>query len=258
MWQRLLAALTLSLILVSAVGVQAQSGYTARDAINVAAQSAIFRSGLAQSPGWTAAAYYTKNTYGIWRVQFWNANGEDLGWADVSPARRRVYSWDQHFAATAAQQQAAEPILRAFVAALPDVIDLLGDPTQYAMYVDYDAWNHWWGVTIDSSPDTIWVPVQFAGKTPDSLDDPQEIGLYFDNVLSYEDWQQSQQAIAIATAFQNADIAAAVRRVDSWTTAVEHDDDNLWTVKFMHGETELARVQVDLTANAVVDFSVSG
>ena len=163
-----------------------------------------------------------------------------------------------HFGASDAQRRAAEPVLRKFVANHPDVLELLEDPAQYAMYIDYDGWNRWWGVYVDVGLDSLWLPVQFAGKLPDSLDDPQLLGLYFANVLSYDEWQQSQKAIAIATAFQNAEIAEAVSQVDSWTTSVEHDDENLWTVNFMNGDDLLAQVQVDLATNEVVDYSVNG
>ncbi|MBI5961137.1 MAG: hypothetical protein HY866_20540, partial [Chloroflexi bacterium] len=85
----------LSLGLTSALSLShAQPGYTPQEAIDLAAAHAAFVDGLAARPGWTAAAYDSKNSYGIWHVQFWDTDGEDLGWADLSLERSKVYSWD--------------------------------------------------------------------------------------------------------------------------------------------------------------------
>jgi hypothetical protein len=46
---------------------------TTDDAINLAATHSSFAKGLEDRPGWSAVAYDTKNYYGIWRVQFYDA-----------------------------------------------------------------------------------------------------------------------------------------------------------------------------------------
>jgi hypothetical protein len=254
--KRIVIFILLIAALFAAVGTHAQETFTEKDAIELAAGSEIFAAGLEQNPGWSAAAYDTQNAYGIWRVQFWYSNGEDLGWADVSPERGRVYSWEAYFGATDAQENAAEPVLRDFIANNEQFIDLLEDPSQYDMYIDYDGYNHYWGVYIDVGADSIWTPIQFEGKTPDSLENPQMLGLYFSGVLSYAEWQESNKAIAIATAFQNADVADALAEVDEWTTSVEHNDDGMWTVYFLDGDDVLAHVQVDIAADSVIDYTI--
>ncbi|MEP7291610.1 MAG: hypothetical protein ABI835_07485 [Chloroflexota bacterium] len=243
-------------IFLTTLAAHAQEIFREQDAIDLAEQSEIFVAGLEQNPGWSAAAYDTHNAYGIWRVQFWDANGEELAWADVSPERGLVYSWEAYFGATDAQENAAEPVLRDFIANEPQFIDLLEDPSQYDMYVDYDSYNRYWGVYIDVGADSIWTAIQFEGKTPASLDNPQVLGLYFSNVLSYDEWKESNEATAIATAFQNADVANALNGIDNWTTSVERRDDGLWTVYFIDGESVVAQVQVDIAADQVVDYNV--
>lgn len=242
--------------LFTSVAAQAQQTFTEQDAINLAASSDTFAAGLERTPGWSAAAYDTQNAYGIWRVQFWDSSGEDLGWADVSPERGRVYSWEAYFGATDAQKNAAEPVLRDVINNDPQFIELLEDPSQYDIYIDYDAYNHYWGVYIDVGADSIWTPIQFEGKTPDSLENPQVLGLYFSGVLSYAEWQESNEATAIATAFQNADVADSLADVDDWTTSVEHNDDGTWAVYFMDGDTVLLSVQVDVTTDKVIDYTI--
>ena len=68
-----------------------------QDAINLAAAHSSFANGLADRPGWTAVAYDTKNLYGIWRVQFYDAEGNDLGWSDISLEKQKVYAWETNF-----------------------------------------------------------------------------------------------------------------------------------------------------------------
>lgn len=254
--KRLAILIMLVTALCTAVLVHAQETFTEQDAIDLAATSELFVAGLEQNPDWSAAAYDTHNAYGIWRVQFWYANGEELGWADVSPERGKVYSWEVYFGATDAQQNAAEPVLRDFIATEPRFVDLLEDPSQYDMYIDYDGYNRYWGVYIDVGADSLWTAIQFAGKAPDALDDPQVLGLYFSGVLSYAEWQESNEATAIATAFQNADVADALASVDKWTTSVELNDDGMWTVYFLDGETVLVTVEVDIAADQVIDFTI--
>ena len=254
--KRLAILILLLVALTSALVVQAQQTFREQDAIDLAAQSEVFAAGLEENPGWTAAAYDTGNAYGIWRVQFWYADGSDLGWADVSPERGRVYSWEVYFGATDAQENAAESVLREVVNTQPEFIDLLEDPSQYEIYIDYDSYNRYWGVYIDVGANSIWTAIQFEGKTPDSLENPLVLGLYFSNVLSYNDWKESNKAIAIATAFQNTDVADALNGIDDWTTSVEQNDEGLWTVYFLNGDSTVAQVQVDMSTEAVVDYSI--
>lgn len=254
--KRLALLMMLAATLFAAIGLQAQDTYSEQDAINLAASSEIFAAGLDENPGWSAAAYDTQNAYGIWRVQFWYSSGDELGWADVSPERGRVYSWETYFGATDAQQNAAEPVLRDFINNNETFVDLLEDPSQYEMYIDYDGYNDYWGVYIERGTNSIWTAIQFDGKTPDSLDNPHLLGLYFSGVLSYGEWQESNKATAIATAFQNTDVADALANVDKWTTSVEHNDDGNWTVYFLDGDTVLASVQVDINAEEVIDYTL--
>jgi hypothetical protein len=254
--KRLAILIMLVVALFATIGAQAQQTFTEQDAIDLAASSEFFAAGLEQNPGWSAAAYDTHNAYGIWRVQFWDSSGEDLGWADVSPERGKAYSWETYFGATDAQENAAEQVLRDFIANNEQFIDLLEDPSQYDMYIDYDSYNHYWGVYIDVGADSIWTPIQFEGKTPDSLENPQVLGLYFSGVLSYAEWQESNKTTAIATAFQNADVADAIADVDDWTTSVERNDDGMWTVYFIDGDTVLVSVQVDVNTDKVIDYTI--
>ena len=251
--------LVLALLIVSVISfsvAMAQQTFTDQDAIKLAQNSPIFHDVLEGYPGWAAAAYDTQNTYGIWHVQFTAADGDDLGWADVSPAHQKVYSWESHIGATDTQRTAAEPILRDFVNTLPAVTELIDNPSQYNMWVDYNGWAQAWSVYIDRGSDSLSVLVQFDGKLPTSLENPHFLGISFPQVLSYSDWAESKKALAVATAFKNPQIADALSAVDNWTTATEKQDDTHWVVSFKQGDTVLAQVTVDLATNQVVASQV--
>ena len=62
------------------------------DAVALAAAHPALAELLTAHKGWRAEAYSTGNAYGVWRVQFYFPGGDELGWADVTPAARRVYA----------------------------------------------------------------------------------------------------------------------------------------------------------------------
>ncbi|MBC7872217.1 MAG: hypothetical protein H7Y09_15340 [Chitinophagaceae bacterium] len=239
----------------------AQDTYTSQDAIQVAAAHEAFADGLATHPGWTAAAYNTGNVYGIWHVQFWDENGEDMGWADVSPARERVYLYETHYGATTEQTSAAEAPIREFLSRNDEIQDLLGEITEDDyLYVEYDGYNRWWGVYIDRSIDSIYAVVQFEGKSPSALDDASLLFIGFNEVLSYEEWQTASQAEAIALAFAQPEIAAATRLHPDWTATAELVDPEtgaIWIVNFATGDQPLAQATVDLPNETIIAYTVN-
>jgi len=256
----IILSLFLTLILAAAPAM-AQESFTEADAIAAVLEDPAFAGGLAAVEGWTAAAYDTRNAYGIWRVQFWDGSGEDLAWADVNPARRKVYSFEAYFPVSEQEYEAAYAPLRAFVDSHPDLIELLGSPEAYDIYIDYDRWNRHWGVYIDAGADSLWIAVRFTGgASPEHeyFSDPLLVALYFSNVLSYSDWQESQKALATVTAHQHAEIGRALEGVIGWTTEVYavEDHQNLWMVAFKDGERLIAEVMVDTAASQIVDFAI--
>jgi hypothetical protein len=236
---------------------RAQEGYTPQDAIALAAAHPAFADGLAARSDWTAAAYDTQNPYGIWRVQFWNADGEDLGWADVSLERGQVYSWESYLGLTDDQYAPAEEVIRAFLVNSPEVMELVGSLDEVGIYVDYDPWGQHWGAYIDLWPNSLYVTLASRSDNPFSLDDLQVVQIYFPDVLSYDEWYSGQESKAIAAAFAQPEIAAAVRHYTGWTAAGERGNDGVWVVNFALGEQPLASATVLIETQQVLDFSVS-
>jgi len=241
--------------------VTAQDTYTAQDAIDVAAAHEAFADVLVDRPGWSARAFDTFNVYGIWHVQFWEENGEDMGWADVSPARERVYLYETHYEATTEQVNAVQEPIREFLSSNDEIQDLLGELNEEDyLYIEYDGDNRWWGVYIDRSVDSIYAVVQFEDKNPSALDNPSLLFIGFNDVLSYEDWEAGSKAQAIAIAFAQPEIAAATRLHPDWTATAELVDPEtgaIWIVNFMIGDQPLAQATVDLPNETIIAYTVN-
>lgn len=256
MRSKLLLTVVFFISLALAGVIQAQDDFAEAEVIAVAAQSDVFAAGLEMHPGWYAAAYDTENSYGVWRVQFWSAEGEDLGWADVNPERERLYSWEAYFGATDAQKEAAYSVLRDFVSAQPEILELVEDPSLYDFYVDFDGYADLWGVYIDRGAESLYVLVDFEDDF--AFTNPELVRLYFSEVMSYDEWREGKGAEAAATAYAQPEIADAVRDVEGWQAAAEPAGSPLWRVSFLAGEDMLAWATVNIKTSEVVEYGVTG
>jgi hypothetical protein len=246
----------MALLLTALVTAQAQD-YSEQDVIDMVISQVPFSYGLQTVPGWSAAAYDSGNAYGIWRVQFWNADGEEIGWANINPAKQRMYDYEGHFESTEEQRVTADPVVREFIYSHPDIIELLGDPQAFAddMWVGYNGWAEAWGVWLNRGDDTLYFLVQFDGKVPDALTEPTLIEIGFPNVLSYDEWQTGMGAEATTVAFAEPDIAAVLRNVTGWQSHAERQADGLWQVTFTQNDTELVQAVINLESRELIEWN---
>lgn len=258
---RRFASIVLVLLLALAWGIpsiaaQDDPAFTEQQVIDMVTADSEVAHGLEGTSNWTAAAYNTRNSYGIWHVQFWDAEGEDLGWVEIQPAQNIIYSSETHFPISEAYRRDAEPILRDFVAANEEVRRLIARPQDYEMYVDYNGWEKVWGVYVDNGSDSLYVTVSF---TEDSFDAPQLENIYFSEVLSFDDWYAAMKAEVTAIAFEQSPIAGALRGVENWQTEVERlDAGDTWSVSFMAQDAVLVRATVDTLHRTVTDYQLGG
>lgn len=233
----------------------AQQGATTQQAIDLASSHPAFVDGLAARPGWTAAAYHSKNRYGIWHVQFWDAEGEDLGWVDLSLDRSKVYSWEAHLELLEEQTAPAEDAIRTALAANSDVMALVGSLDDVSLYVNFDYWSQLWGAYVDFGPDSLYVTLRSGSDRPLSLENLQVDRIYFENMLSYDEWFSAQEAQAISIAFQHPDISAMLRDYSGWTASGEPGEDDLWYLTFSLGDQTLLTATVQVAAGQVIEFA---
>jgi len=243
--------LALAFIGLWVMGASAQDNWTEDDVIAIVVQQYPFNSGLENVADWSAAAYDTGSRYGIWRVQFWNGNGEEIGWADVNPDMGKIYVWEAYFGATESQKMDAYPVLREVINNDPTVLELLESPDQYELYVDFQ-WDGTWGVYLANGLDSLWIVVETDNGQPDSLVNPRVKQIYFSELMSYSEWYEAAKAQAITLAYQQEEVAAAVRGVNDWRADAEKIAPSTWRVTFLQADTVLTEATVNLDDASVL------
>jgi hypothetical protein len=234
----------------------AQDGYTADDAIALAASSPAFADGLANAGNYTAVAYYTGNAYHIWRVEFLDSSGERLGFANVSLEHGRVFDYEEYFSATDLQISRAEDIVRDVIANDDDIQLLLGDFWAYDSYVGWEDWANGWGVWIENGTDSLWLLVQFDGNSPENFENGRILRIVFQNVLEYDEWYAGMEQGAIGIAYLQGEIGEAVRGSENWDASAQPVGDERWTVTFSSDGETLAIATVDMNSRTVIDFVI--
>jgi hypothetical protein len=121
---------------------------------------------------------------------------------------------------------------------------------------DAEAWVSW----IGDAGDAIMVEVQFDGGDQNSTENPELTSLWFPNLPSYEEWWTASSSEAVAIAYQEVEIAIALRG-KTWTTEPElisGGDTNVWTVNFVADGETVATATVDIVAGEIMEYEVTG
>ncbi len=212
---------------------------------------------LALHDGWSADAYDTRNSYGIWRVQFYFPGGEELGWADVNPEMEKVYAWEAFYELTGKLQRQTQRALYRFVRRSPEVRALVGDPAPLEKWFWYDSWREGWFVHLKNGSDAVDVSIRSRVKGSLKLTDLFIEKIYFPNTPKLGEYRAAQRSSAVALAFANSEIAAALREKPGWTSSGTRLDGEVWHVSFARAEREIASAVVDLDAQRVEQVSVT-
>ena len=247
--------LLVALVAVALAAVALAQGYEAdlRRAIDVAARHPVFASGLLQHPGWTATGYDAQDRYGVWRVEFATAAGEPIGWAQVQLQAERVLGWEAEFGLEGEAYAAAEAALLEFLREDAEFVALAGDVDERDwVWVGYEGWRDTWVVHLERGADSLVVVVASEQAWSRSLEDLRIVQIQVPAVVAVEDWRSRRGSEAIALAFADARVAAAVRGVEGWTTEVIALDRRVWRVRFVVDGAVVAEVDVDLGEREVV------
>lgn len=226
-------------------------------AVTLAAAHPALKPLLAAHEGWNADAYRTETGYGVWRVQFYFPGGEELGWADVNPKQQQVYAWEASYELGGALQRRAERTLYPFVLRHPDVRALLGQEQPLDRWLWYDSWREGWFVHLERGSGSLEVSVRSRRPGPLRLDELFIEKIYFPNVLSLADFRNAQKDRAVALAFADPEVAAALRDAPGWTSTGTPLAGGRWRVVFARNETEIASAVVDLKAARTLEVAVA-
>ena len=90
-----------------------------------------------------------------------------------------------------------------------------------------------------------------------SVHDLVVTGIYFNGIVSYNEWHSGNEANLVTIAFAEAKIAAALRGHGHWVSEVSPLDDALWQVNFLEEGRLLASARVNLEQATVLDYQLS-
>lgn len=223
----LIVAMLFALVLLVApiTNLKANDPGTQEQAIALVAADPRVAPYLEDIQGWHAAAYYTESYFGIWRVQFWNGDGETLVKGDVNVALGKVFWLEIAYILTEKQSQDGQRRILDFVSTHPEVRALFGaEFDQFEAYVYWADWIKMWAVTFYRGNEAVQVVVRSPQFSPLHFDNLELVGITFPNLLSVEEWHKSQMDKAISLAFANPQIAARLRDNSGWVSQAEATD----------------------------------
>lgn len=255
MWKYLIAIAAVMLIGFGIIaGVGAQTG-TEADAISLATKHPAFALMLDSHPGWKASAYDTQTSYNIWRVQFWSESGEELGFADVSLEKEKVYSWQTSAGITDEQREKAAKAIATFIRQDAELSQLIGKVDLDYLWVDYEGSFNVWVAHVERGAESVNLILQFDSADPMAFQNGRVYRIEFPNVLSYSAWIDAKKAEATALAFSKSEVAAALRD-KQWQSEVERTDDSaIWVVKFMVAGEVAIQATVNVSTGDVIQIS---
>ncbi len=252
--------ITLIALMLAVSLVSAQETVTPDQVIAIVASSYPYSVALEEHPEWRVEVFNTRNRYGIWRVQFWDADGEEIGYADVSPERGEVLYYEGLFYATEAERQSGYDAVQAFLSTSPQLESLGVNLEERDIWIDYDPWNLAWNAWIEDGYDSLYAVVRFGDGLPWTLSDPELVNIAFPNVLSYDEWYEENENQAILLAFQQSEIAEILRGSSNWSASAAPGGGELqsvWIVEFSSGDQIVATAMVDLTNQQVTEISAA-
>ncbi len=244
----LLAAIALTLGTLAA----AQSDQDGERAIAVAARHPMFATGLVNRPGWTASTYHAEELYGLWRVDFFSADGAELGWAQVLLEEERLLSWQTWFGLADADFAEAQETLLDFLRYDSTFLAFAGDVDDIDWsWVGYDDWRDTWTVSLERGSQSLVVTLRSANEWQRSLEDLRIVSIEVPALVPEADWRSRRGAEAAALAFTDARVAGAVRGLDGWVSEAEQLDDTVWLVRFNWEGQTVVEAEVDLRSTSV-------
>lgn len=235
-----------------AVTVAQDGSADAQRAIAIAAGQPMFATGLAEHAGWTASAYGSQDRYGLWRVDFFAADGSPLGWAQVRLADERVFAWDSSFGIADESYEALQEALLGFLRNDSEFSAFAGDVDDNDWtWVGYDDSRDTWTVYVERGPESLVVTLRSANEWARSLEDLRVVEIEVPALVSVDEWRSMRGSAAAALAFTDARVAAAVRGLDGWVSEAEQIGESVWLVRFRWEGQTLAEAEVDLALASV-------
>ncbi|MGL4608658.1 MAG: hypothetical protein ACRCYY_03085 [Trueperaceae bacterium] len=227
-----------------------------QEAIDFVSGQPAFSQGLADRPGWTANAYFAHERYGLWHIEFYDADGNYLGWADANLEQQKLYAWESMYDPIERENAEAETVLIDFLRNDPLSLQLIGNvDDSYGWWFDYDGWRDVWQVHLDRGEDSVDITLRSSTNNAKSFENLYLDKVFANSILSYDDWLNANTSGVVAIAFEHPEVAAAVRGQD-WTTSTERLEGEAWKVRFLSGEEVIVEADVNRADGSVANVAI--
>lgn len=212
-----------------------------------------FAPGLEVTDGWWGQTYPPGNRWGVWRVEFYDSESNELGWAFYHPDQGVLYH-ESYIPSSEEQRLAGAEVIEAFLRQSEEAAAYIGEGFE-VWWIEYDPWNDHWTAYLGVEGEGIAFVITFAEPgNPNSLDDPQVEHIWFTSVVTYEEWRSEMSAQAVAIAFNDPAVGDQVRVFANWTGEADPLQGDEWEVRFLSGGAVVARVVVDMAAGTVLSI----
>ncbi len=220
-------------------------------AIQLVAASDQFADFLATYPDWQGWA--EQNDGDWWYVEFWSeAADEWLGNALVNIQTGEISESFVPRPLSAEEYATWQPRVQQYALDDAEVQTLLGDPSQWDIWTDYDRWEAHWYVDfmhgLDHYVAIVSVDTNDAGEQVLVLDD-----LYDANEMEAERRERANRDEAVALAYESEGVWDALDGHDDWTTYVEPMEENVYSVEFVAGGQELFHAVVNIAEGTILE-----
>jgi len=251
-WTRLALLLTVALMMMVVIGtVSAQTDDEKANAlIAIVANSEPFESWLANYPNYQVNASGPDDN-GVWYIEFYDEPWEEwLGYANFN---ENTLAIEESFAPVPLApdvEQAQRDLLLPFVLNDIEVLAWLNNtPDLWDEYSEFNRWDQVWEVTfyrgIQAVKVTATVEMESESIYLQSISDP--------NILDEEDQLDDQRDSAVSLAYGGDGIDDALNGYDEWTTYVEWQYDEVWSVSFVTEDKTLYYALVDLSDDTILE-----
>jgi hypothetical protein len=215
--------------------------------VEVVEQSELFADWLARHPGYTPKAYGPDEN-GLWYIEFYSADDEWLGYANVDAASGEITGSFAPVPLQPADYQTQLDAIRLHVLADAEVLAWLNNqPDLWEVYPEWNRWEQRWDIGFYRGIEGVMVYAV--------VDENGDV--YIADVL---DPHQLDEAAALAEARDRAITLAysaggvdkALAGSDDWTTYAEPQGETQWGVTFVSGDRALFFALVDVEAGEVL------
>ncbi len=229
----------------------AQDDPQAQKAIQLAASSAEFADFLAGYPDWDAWAEQDDGDW--WYVEFWSETADE--WLGNAVVNVQTGELRESFVPRPLPADVyADLMPRVQAYALQDVAvqALLGDPSRWEVWTDYDRWEAIWYVDfvhgLEHYVAVVQVETNEAGEQTFTLEE-----LFDANRMEAEQQARANRDAAVALAYEAEGVETALEDHDNWTTYVEPMEENIYSVEFVADGQELFHAVVNLAEGIILE-----